>query len=199
MPDKRPFVFRINAAELFAEISVLSKKEKSNFIEQFSHDLLTLKPVLSYSEKVISETLDYIEKKKLAGMKGGRPKKAEVNHSLSTTKAQLKQTESKPKANQKPEEEVKEKEKEKEKAELPLWLSQKDWEDFVAHRIAIKKPMTELAASRIIKKLDSMRAKYDVSKLIDLAIRNQWQDIYEKDECLLHARSFMPANNQPYC
>ncbi len=89
---RRPFIFQINAAELFAEISNLDDSAKSKFITQLSTDLITLKPVIPFSETVIQKTLDFIEKKSAAGKLGGRPKKAQVKHSLSTPEASPKHT-----------------------------------------------------------------------------------------------------------
>lgn len=96
----RPFIFRINAAELFTELQVLNSDQKAAFITQFSVDLLTLSGTLDYSKKVIFETLQLIEKRSESGKLGGRPK--------SKTKAKVKQRLSEAKANTKQEEELKE-------------------------------------------------------------------------------------------
>lgn len=108
----RPFVFRINAAELFTEIQLLNTEQKASFISQFSVDLLTLSGTFEYSKKVINETLQLIEKRSESGKLGGRPK--------SKTKAKVKQRLSKAKANTKQEEEVEVKEEKKEYAEKVL-------------------------------------------------------------------------------
>ena len=93
----RPFIFRINAAELFTEIQSLNNDEKASFITQFSVDLVTLNGTFDYSKKVIIETLQLIEKRSESGKLGGRPK--------SKAQAKLKQSPSKAKAKPKQEEE----------------------------------------------------------------------------------------------
>lgn len=171
--SNRPFIFRFHAAELFTEIQCKNIEEKAAFITQLSTDLLTLIPTFDYSKKIIEDTIQLIEIRSKNGRKGGRPKKQK--------KAKVKLNESKAKANPKQEEEKEV--KEKYKKEIPLWLPEKDWQDFLIHRAKIKKPMTDLAQERMIKKLDSLRQVYDVTKLIDRAIRNEWQDIYLDDSC----------------
>lgn len=94
----RPFVFRINAAELFTQIQGLNNDEKAVFITQFSVDLITLQGNSDYSKAVIDDTMKLIESKSKNGKKGGRPKKlnkAKVISSLSETKAKSKQEEEK--------------------------------------------------------------------------------------------------------
>jgi hypothetical protein len=54
------------------------------------------------------------------------------------------------------------------------------WEDFKEHRKQIKKPMTELAKNRMLKKL----GKYSVSvaiEMLDRSIENGWQGVFELD------------------
>lgn len=90
----RPFIFRIHAAEFFAIVQNLTKKEKGEFLSSFATDLVTLNPSLDYSKKIIQEAIDFAIKKSAAGAKGGRPKKskglAKVKQRLSTAKANAK-------------------------------------------------------------------------------------------------------------
>jgi len=106
----RPFIFRIHAAELFAQIQPLNDDEKAAFVTQFSIDLLTLNGTSDYSKTIIADTMKLIESKRENGKKGGRPK--------TETKAKVKLNKSKPKANTKQEEEEEEEEEvKKEKKE----------------------------------------------------------------------------------
>ena len=63
---------------------------------------------------------------------------------------------------------------------LPDWLPADKWQDFVDHRKAIRKPMTEKARERMLRHLADLKAKgHDVVTLMDTAIRSGWQDVYE--------------------
>ncbi len=53
------------------------------------------------------------------------------------------------------------------------------WSDFVKHRKEIKKPLTETAAKRILKKLlNYHNESNDVIKIIDNSITRGWQDVF---------------------
>lgn len=170
----RPFVFRINAAELFAIVASMPARDHSKFLKSFAHDLITLSPTLDYSTKVIQEAIDFTNKKSLAGAKGGK-------HKPSTSKALLKHKPSTSQAQAKPEQNT-EQNKELE-IKLPEWMPLPEWQDFVASRIQLKKPMTPLAQKQIIKKLDGMRSVYSPTKVLSRAISNGWQDLYADDSC----------------
>lgn len=109
----RPFTFKINAAEFFAVVNSLHHKQRSTFLVQFSTDLITLEPVTEYGKKIVSETIDFINKQSEYGKTGGRPKE---RHPKGTLKAPT----SKPKGTPKPKEEVEVKEEKKEYAEKVL-------------------------------------------------------------------------------
>jgi len=94
----RPFIFRVHASELFSQIQGMDNNEKAAFITQFSVDLITLNGTSAFSKSIIEETLQFIEKKRINGLKGGRPK--------SERKAKVKLNESKRKAKAKPEAET---------------------------------------------------------------------------------------------
>ncbi len=76
----------------------------------------------------------------------------------------------------------------------PDWIAEKAWTDFVEHRKQIKHPLTSLAAKRVIDKLGQLRADgYCPSKLIDIAIRNGWRDVFPRDE----AKSASATSEKP--
>jgi uncharacterized protein YdaU (DUF1376 family) len=70
--------------------------------------------------------------------------------------------------------------KEEELEVLPDWLPANRWADFIEHRKALRKPMTDKARARMLTHLAAMQAKgHDVLALMDTAIRSGWQDVYE--------------------
>ncbi|MBE3021327.1 helix-turn-helix domain-containing protein [Campylobacter sp. 7477a] len=63
---------------------------------------------------------------------------------------------------------------------LPSQINPQMWAEFVQMRSEIKKPLTQTAASRIIKRLESFIAQgYDANEILDRSIRNSWQDVFE--------------------
>lgn len=63
---------------------------------------------------------------------------------------------------------------------LPDWLPAVRWQDFVDHRKAIKKPMTDRARVGMVKHLQGLKDRgHDVLALMETAIRSGWQDVYE--------------------
>lgn len=77
-------------------------------------------------------------------------------------------------------EKKREEKKEVQSEVLPAWLPDKAWADFVAHRKAIGKAMTQLAKERMLARLASLRdAGHDVLALMDTAILKGWSDVYE--------------------
>ena len=66
---------------------------------------------------------------------------------------------------------------------VPDWMPEKEWADFVEHRKQIKHPLTALATSRLIEKIEHLKAGgHSPKKLMDAAIRNGWRDVFPKDE-----------------
>jgi hypothetical protein len=62
---------------------------------------------------------------------------------------------------------------------LPDWLPADRWGDWVEHRKAIRKPMTDKARARMLTHLAGLKAQgHDVLTLMDTAIRSGWQDVY---------------------
>ena len=63
---------------------------------------------------------------------------------------------------------------------LPDWLPEATWNEFVAHRKAIKKPMTNLAESKTIKELDRLRAAgNDPVAVIEQSILRGWAGVFD--------------------
>lgn len=68
---------------------------------------------------------------------------------------------------------------------LPDWMPAKEWQDFVAHRIEIKKPVTATVASRLFPKIERLVAEgHSAAKLLDQSIINGWQDVFPKPETM---------------
>jgi uncharacterized protein YdaU (DUF1376 family) len=64
--------------------------------------------------------------------------------------------------------------------ELPTWLSETHWKDFVEFRKFIKKPMTEKAKQLMLSKLQKIKDNgHDPILAINKSIANNWSDIYE--------------------
>ena len=69
------------------------------------------------------------------------------------------------------------------KIELPDWLSEKAWSEWVEYRRSSKKPMTPLASTKFLNQLENfVKDGYDPVKLIDLAIASGWTTVYARDE-----------------
>lgn len=62
---------------------------------------------------------------------------------------------------------------------LPEWLNKQTVEDFIEHRKQIKKPVTQVAVSRLITKLDGFRQQgHDPNACLDESIANGWQGVF---------------------
>jgi hypothetical protein len=62
---------------------------------------------------------------------------------------------------------------------LPGWLAQDLWEKWVEHRIAIKKPLSQLAADMSISELADLRAQgFDPEKVIKASIVSGWAGLF---------------------
>ena len=71
--------------------------------------------------------------------------------------------------------------KEKTKTPLPAWLSEELWEDFKEHRKLLRKPLTPLAATRILKTLNQVAADYseaEARQCLDTSIANGWLGVF---------------------
>jgi hypothetical protein len=77
-------------------------------------------------------------------------------------------------------EKVNQKEKTKQTA-LPAWLSEELWKDFTEHRKLIRKPLTPLAVTRILKTLEQVAADYseaEARKCLDTSIASGWPGVF---------------------
>lgn len=64
--------------------------------------------------------------------------------------------------------------------ELPSWLPETHWKDFVEFRKFIKKPMTEKAKQLMLSKLQKIKDNgHDPILAMNTSIANNWSDIYE--------------------
>jgi hypothetical protein len=64
--------------------------------------------------------------------------------------------------------------------ELPSWLPETHWKDFVEFRSFIKKPMTEKAKQLMLSKLQKIKDNgFDPILAMNTSIANNWSDIYE--------------------
>lgn len=64
--------------------------------------------------------------------------------------------------------------------ELPSWLPETHWKDFVEFRKFIKKPMTEKAKQLMLSKLQKIKDNgFDPILAMNTSIANNWSDIYE--------------------
>ena len=76
---------------------------------------------------------------------------------------------------------IKEKTNKKERTPLPAWLPEELWNDFVEHRKQLKSPITPLAATRILKKLNEVAADYseaEARQCLDTSIANGWLGVF---------------------
>ena len=64
--------------------------------------------------------------------------------------------------------------------EIPDWIPKNDWNDFLAMRKAMRKPMTVRAVNMMVSKLGQMKSKgFDVADILQKSILNNWSDVYE--------------------
>ncbi|WP_198361451.1 hypothetical protein [Halomonas sp. N3-2A] len=62
---------------------------------------------------------------------------------------------------------------------LPEWLPAEQWKDFVEHRKGKKSKLTELAAKKIISKLDKLRQEgNDLAAVLDQSVANDWTGVF---------------------
>ena len=94
---------------------------------------------------------------------------------------------------------IKDKKKEKPKPKfdalsypVPSFIEQENWNDFVAMRKEIKKPLTETACKRLVKSLIEFDANgFDVNDSLNSSIMNQYQGVFEKNR-----KQSQQSNNQ---
>ena len=65
---------------------------------------------------------------------------------------------------------------------IPSFIKQENWDDFVAMRKEIKKPLTETACKRLVNNLIKFDANgFDVNDSLNNSIMNQYQGVFEKN------------------
>lgn len=63
--------------------------------------------------------------------------------------------------------------------ELPDWLDDETWSDFLEHRRKLKAPMTDLAQRRAVRELGRLReAGHDPETVLDQSIVNGWKGLF---------------------
>lgn len=117
---------------------------------------------------VFQQSSEAHEKRVLAGSKGGKSK------SLKTNKTASSNAQAKPKQPE-PEPEPKGVKPPNPLAVLTGILSHETAADFIAHRKAMKKPVTPAAAKRIVSKL---KDHPDPNAVVDESIANGWQGVF---------------------
>ena len=61
----------------------------------------------------------------------------------------------------------------------PEWLDKELWEDYLAYRVEIKKPLTETGQKRAVMKLKRFYdAGQDVDEIIEQSITNNWLGLF---------------------
>jgi uncharacterized protein YdaU (DUF1376 family) len=67
--------------------------------------------------------------------------------------------------------------------QLPAWLPEKNWNEWLEYRRSSKKPMSELAMTKFINQLQNfVNQGYDPIKLLDTAIASSWTTVYTRDD-----------------
>ena len=70
-----------------------------------------------------------------------------------------------------------------EKIELPAWLPEKNWQEWLEYRRSAKKPMSDLAMTKFLNQLQTFVTQgYDPIKLLDTAIASSWTTVYARDD-----------------
>lgn len=63
--------------------------------------------------------------------------------------------------------------------EVPDWLPRNPWQEFCQHRKELRKPFTQLAATKFLAELDRLRKNGDdVTELLNRAISAGWQTVF---------------------
>lgn len=63
---------------------------------------------------------------------------------------------------------------------MPSWIDPDVWENFIAHRIAIKAKMSTSAQKLVLAKLEKLRdAGFDPSAVLNQSIENGWKGLFE--------------------
>lgn len=179
----KPFFYRIDAADFFTMVSEFkSEKELGRYIKKLASEMITRKATSPYAEQIISEAVEYINKKREAGAKGGKQR-------ASKKKAKGKQCYDSANSKSIANSSSSTKEEVKGDIVIPDFVPLSEWTDFLLNRERMKKPMSDLAKQKMFKKMDGLRDTYDLSAVLNRAILNNWQDIYVDDTCKIRDES----------
>jgi uncharacterized protein YdaU (DUF1376 family) len=123
-----------------------------------------------HCDKKIADYKKQKKTNKINGKSGGRPKKQMVTESVTDGMPLVTLT-----TNNKQETKNK-----KQTLELPEWLPEAHWNDFVEFRKFIKKPMTDRAKQLMLSNLQKIKDNgHDPILAMNKSIANNWVDIYE--------------------
>lgn len=66
-----------------------------------------------------------------------------------------------------------------EEISLPIWLSPKDWRDYLYHRQFLKSPLSKIAEKRALNALSKLKDQgFDPSEVINQTIINNWKGLF---------------------
>jgi len=81
---------------------------------------------------------------------------------------------------------------------IPSWIKQETWDDFCQMRKQKKEPMTNMAATRIIKKLDDLRKTgQDPNVILDESIANGWKGVFPLKMGAINERGTRDSSRGP--
>ena len=123
----------------------------------------------SRADAEIKEYHAFIDRQRNNGKLGGRPKKTQAKPTANPNETQVK-----------PKKTLTNNHKPITNIELPDWLPEVHWNDFVEFRKFIKKPMTDKAMHLMISKLQRFKdAGHNPIEALNRSIANNWSDVYE--------------------
>ena len=77
--------------------------------------------------------------------------------------------------------------------DLPDFLSEAAWVDFLEYRQEIKKPLSTIGQRRMLTRLTRLHSEgYDANATLDLAMSEGWRGVWASEEC---KRKIRPASH----
>lgn len=86
MSDKKPFFYRIDAAEFLAAVVTVPEEKRADWVLRLALDLVSATHSGDFSQKLIAEARNYKEAKKNAGRNGGLARASRAKAKSSTAK-----------------------------------------------------------------------------------------------------------------
>lgn len=81
--------------------------------------------------------------------------------------------------------------------ELPTWIDEEIWGEFIGHRGDLKKPMSERAQRMTLKKLEMMKARgLNPNEALCNSIMNGWQGVFDYEP--KGKGDYKPASHSEY-